>query len=110
MRKYITSVLVVSGLALCSVTGLLAQKQPSLYDSLGGKKVITAVVDEFVARVAADKRINGFFAQTASDSKRLASFKAKLVDQICEANCGPSMYKGKDKKTEHAGKGVSNVD
>jgi len=30
------------------------------------------VVDEFVGRVAADNRINGFFKQTASDPKRLA--------------------------------------
>jgi hypothetical protein len=56
MRKHITSLLVVSGLALTSVTAVLAQKTPTLYDNLGGKKAITAVVDEFVARVAADNR------------------------------------------------------
>jgi hypothetical protein len=31
-----------------------------------------AVVDEFVGRVAADNRINHFFAQTAADPKRMA--------------------------------------
>jgi hemoglobin len=36
-----------------------AAKQASLYDRLGGKKAITAVVDEFVGRVAADDRGNG---------------------------------------------------
>ena len=41
-----------------------APKQ-TLYRSLGGKKAITAVVNDFVGRVAADKRINGFFAATA---------------------------------------------
>ncbi len=75
MRKHISSLLVVSGLALTSVTAVLAQKTPTLYDNLGGKKAITAVVDEFVARVAADNRINAFFKQTASDPKRLASFQ-----------------------------------
>src|SRR4051812_47997971 len=36
----------------------------SLFDRLGGKPAITAVVDEFVARVAADKRINLRFINT----------------------------------------------
>jgi hemoglobin len=86
------------------------KKQPSLYDKLGGKKAITAVVDEFVGRVAADSRINAFFKQTASDPKRLASFKAKLVDQICEASGGPCKYKGKSMKAAHMGMGVSSAD
>ena len=110
MRKHITSLLVISGLALTSVTAVLAQKTPTLYDNLGGKKAITAVVDEFVGRVAADNRINAFFKQTASDPKRLASFKAKLVDQICEASGGPCKYKGKSMKAAHAGMGVSGAD
>jgi hemoglobin len=110
MRQHITSLLVVSGLALASVTATLAQKAPSLYDNLGGKKAITAVVDEFVARVAADNRINAFFKQTAGDPKRLASFKAKLVDQICQASGGPCKYKGKDMKSAHAGMGISSAD
>src|SRR5579862_4800941 len=110
MRKHITSLLVVCGLALTSVTAVLAQKTPTLYDNLGGKKAITAVVDEFVARVAADNRINAFFKQTASDPKRLATFKAKLVDQICEATGGPCKYKGKSMKAAHAGMGISGAD
>ena len=51
----------------------------TLYKSLGGKKAITAVVDDFVGRVAADNRINSFFKATASDPKRLATFKKNLV-------------------------------
>ena len=69
--------------------------------NLGGKKAITAVVDEFVARVAADNRINAFFKQTASDPKRLASFKGKLVDQICEASGGPCKYNGRRLRNRH---------
>src|SRR6185436_5490185 len=89
---------------------LAAQTQKSLYDRLGGKAAITAVVDEFVARVAADKRINAFFAATASDPMRLAAFKGKLVDQICEASGGPCKYSGKDMKSAHAGMGVTEKD
>lgn len=87
-----------------------AAKEKSLYDRLGGKKAITAVVDEFVGRVAADNRINHFFAATASNPAQLASFKMKLVDQICEASGGPCKYTGKDMKTAHRGMGISSAD
>jgi hemoglobin len=86
------------------------EESKSLYERLGGKKAITAVVDEFVARCAADTRINKFFEKTASDAKRLASFKMKLVDQICEASGGPCKYKGMDMKRAHAGMGISGAD
>ena len=56
--------------------------------------------------VAGDNRINKFFAQTASDEKRLSMFKGKLVDQICEASGGPCKYTGKNMKEAHAGMGV----
>ena len=68
---------------------------------------IAAVVDDFVGRVAADQRINAFFAAAAADPKRLASIKAKLVDQICQASGGPCKYKGKSMKMAHDGMGVS---
>ena len=87
-----------------------AMKEKSLYDRLGGKKAITAVVDEFVGRVAADKRINAFFAATAADPARLKKFKGNLVDQICEASSGPCKYKGKDMKTAHMGMGITGAD
>src|SRR5262245_17395835 len=55
----------------------------SLYDRLGGKTAITAVVDSFVAKVAADSRINKKFAK--SDVGRV---KTMLVGQICAATGG----------------------
>lgn len=85
-------------------------KDKLLYDRLGGKKAITAVVDEFVSRVATDDRINHYFKLTASDPERLASFKGKLADQICQATGGPCQYTGKDMKTAHAGMGISDAD
>jgi hemoglobin len=113
MSKSILGACVVAGLIVgvssASVFGQ-AMKEKSLYDRLGGKKAITAVVDEFVGRVAADTRINAFFAATATDAKRLATFKGKLVDQICEASGGPCKYTGKDMKSAHMGMGISSGD
>lgn len=77
----------------------------SLYDRLGGKPAITAVVDDFVARVAADSRINGKFAN--ADIPRL---KMLLVEQICQASGGPCTYTGRSMKATHAGMGISSGD
>jgi len=95
---------------LLPITAGAQAKQTSLYDRLGGKKAITAVVDEFVGRVAADNRINHFFAATASNPAQLAAFKGKLVDQICQAAGGPCKYTGKDMKTAHQGMGITTAD
>ncbi len=108
MRKLTTSLAILAAVIVIATSA--PAKDKSLYDRLGGKKAITAVVDEFVGRVAADNRINKYFTAAASDPKRLASFKAKLVDQICQASGGPCKYKGKDMKTAHAGMGISSAD
>jgi hemoglobin len=92
-------------LTACQDMGTMMTPQKSLYDRLGGKGAITAVVDDFVANVAADKRINGFFAKT--DINRL---KLNLVDQICQATGGPCTYTGKDMKTAHKGMGITDAD
>ncbi len=74
----------------------------TLYERLGGKDAIIAVVDDFVARCAADERFNGKFART--DIGRL---KRMLVDQICQASGGPCSYQGRDMRETHDGMGVT---
>jgi hemoglobin len=76
-----------------------------LYDRLGGKDAIDAVVEDFVGNVAADARINAFF-QNAD----IPHLKQMLKDQICHATGGPCEYKGKDMKTAHAGMNVKEAD
>jgi hemoglobin len=76
----------------------------SLYDRLGGKGAITAVVDTFVGNVAGDKRINGYFAST-----NIPTLKMHLVNQICEASGGPCRYTGRTMKQTHAGMGVNDA-
>jgi hemoglobin len=75
----------------------------SLYERLGGKEAITAVVNEFVAIVVADDRINAFFKNADA-----AHLKQMLVDQICDATSGGTAckYTGKDMKTAHTGMNV----
>ncbi len=120
MRKW-TRVLLGAALAAALLTGAAqaswaagpqktdkkgkAMKEKSLYERLGKKEAITAVVDEFVARVAADTRINAFFAHTD-----IAKLKMNLVNQICEASGGPCKYTGRTMKEAHKGMGVATAD
>jgi hemoglobin len=91
----------LASLILITATTAVAQ-QKSLFERLGGKAGITAVVDEFVTRCVLDKRINKKFAR--SDAPRL---KAMLVDQLCNATGGGCDYHGRDMKTAHQNMGVT---
>jgi len=92
-------------IAGCSSMSQQSMADKSLYERLGGKEAITAVVDDFVGHVAADKRINGFFAKA-----NVPRLKMMLVDQICEATGGPCKYTGRDMKSAHQGMGITNAD
>jgi len=74
----------------------------SLYERLGGKDAIAAVVADFRARSVADERIKAKFVKT--DAARL---EAMLVDQICEATGGPCSYSGRDMEQAHTDMGVT---
>ena len=74
----------------------------SLYDRLGGKGAINAVIDDFVARAAADGRIKAKFART--DVPRL---KAMLMEQVSMATGGPVTYTGRGMRETHDGMGVT---
>ena len=73
-----------------------------LYERLGGMDAITAVVEDFRDRAAADDRINLKFART--DIARLTKM---LIDQVCEATGGPCRYGGRSMKEAHAGMAVT---
>jgi hemoglobin len=111
-RMTLILVLAVAGFAACGGKakgpegGMAAEQSASLYDRLGRKDAITAVVKDFVEeRVAKDDRIKAAFA-----SVDLAGLEAKLADQICEVSDGPCKYTGKDMKTAHAGMNIKDAD
>jgi hemoglobin len=74
----------------------------SLFDRLGGKSAITAVVTDFRKRVEKDSRINAKFART--DIPRL---DVMLIDQVCEATGGPYRYTGRNMRDAHKGMQVT---
>lgn len=82
-----------------------APAEQSLYDRLGGQSAIVAVIDDFVANVAADKRINARFAKTD-----IPHLKQMLVDQVCQATGGPCTYTGKSMRDAHKGMKITEAD
>lgn len=92
----LSTLLLAITLTACSQMEM--KKDASLYDRLGGKPAITAVVDDFIGNVAGDARINGRFG--GADIPHL---KLMLVEQICAASGGPCTYTGKDMVSAHKG-------
>jgi len=96
--------LVAAGLLAAGCAGEMMEKK-SLYDRLGGKPAITAVVDDFIGNVAGDARINKRFANA-----NIPRLKTMLVDQMCEASGGPCKYTGQTMKASHAGMKITDAE
>ena len=95
-------------LATSSVHG---QATKSLYDRIGGEKALTVVVDDFVARAAANPKVNflrnGTFNATPAFVSRL---KSQLVTFLGQAFGGPQKYSGKSMKESHRGMRITQAE
>ncbi|WP_254521875.1 group I truncated hemoglobin [Natrinema caseinilyticum] len=69
----------------------------SLYERLGGKDAITAVVDEFYDRVVADEQVAHYF-----DDVDMQAQRAHQTQFISSVAGGPVEYSGEAMETAHA--------
>jgi hemoglobin len=95
------SSIIISLAAIClwmetSVPSALAAEK-SLYERLGGKAAITAVVEDFSARQLSDARLNKYYKLTNK-----AAWKGHLIDLICKSTGGPCSYVGRPMNKAHA--------
>lgn len=74
----------------------------SLYARLGGKPVVTKLVDATIDQVVANHHLSQSFKDT--DLKRI---KEKLVEQICNLGGGGCEYTGDPMRVVHAGHKIS---
>jgi hemoglobin len=101
------SAIAITAVAQNSMTaGQMAQK--SLYERVGGYDALAAVVDEFIGRLATDKKFERFFAGFSTDSKK--KLRQHILDQFCVATGGPCVYMGREMKITHAGLGITEAD
>ncbi|MDS0258973.1 group 1 truncated hemoglobin [Haloarcula sp. S1CR25-12] len=71
--------------------------EETLYDRLGGRDGIRAVVDEFYDRLLADEDIGPLFANAD-----MAQLRRTQTDFLCEAAGGPERYDGPPVREAHA--------
>ena len=84
------------------------QEKKSLYTRLGGYDAIALVVDDFITRLATDKRFEKFFTGFSDDSKK--RLRQHILDQFCAAAGGPCVYTGREMRTSHKGLGLTEAD
>ena len=77
-----------------------AASERTLYDRLGGRNGIDAIVDAFLKNLIADPRVSDFFT---NNKDGLPKFRM----QLCQLSGGPCQYGGKNMKAAHIGMGIS---
>ncbi|SNR46759.1 group I truncated hemoglobin [Halorubrum vacuolatum] len=79
--------------------------ETTLYDRLGGKEAIGAVVTEFYDRVLADDTLAPYFEDT--DMTKQRAHQTQFISSVAG---GPVQYDGDDMQSAHAGMGITHED
>ena len=82
-------------------------KDKSLFENLGGKVGITAIVDDVVEAHMINPAISARFLPYKDEPKRLASIKKHTVDFFSAGSGGPVTYGGRDMPTTHKGMNIN---
>ncbi len=80
----------------------MTQAVATLFDKLGGKPAVEAVVKEFYKRVLNDSELKGYFSNTDMDKQM--QHQVKFVSM---ALGGPNQYTGRSMKKAHSGLGIT---
>ncbi|NUT48733.1 MAG: group 1 truncated hemoglobin [Saccharothrix sp.] len=76
----------------------------SIYDRIGGREALIAVVDDFYARVLADPGLAPFFAGAA-----MSRLKGRQVEFFAAALGGPREYSGRSMDEVHRGLNIGQM-
>jgi hemoglobin len=94
-RRYAACLTITVMLAILG--GGARAAKPTLFDSMGGERVLRTAMDRFAEIVQTDDRINFTFAEAD-----MSKFKQLLFEQLCALSGGPCRYSGRDMRTAHA--------
>ena len=105
--KTIKSLMLLGVLAVTlSACGTMNKSgEAKLFERLGGKEAITAVVGHLWGLASKDYRINHYFANTSPDA-----FAGLMTDFLCEGTGGPCKYTGKNMYQAHVGMNITSKD
>jgi hemoglobin len=94
----------LSVLVALLLTSSTTFSEETLYEQIGGQEVLVKAIDELVAIMEEDDRINFTFAETD-----IPKFKQLLVEQLCEITGGPCKYQGRSMQESHEKLNVDNA-
>ncbi len=101
--EYIIRLIKILSISLIAMGSIAQAEEKSLYERLGGKQAITAVVSQFVDFNNADKVIASRW-----DPENVDNLKLYLTELVCKASGGPCIYTGQHIDVAHAGLNVTN--
>lgn len=78
--------------------------QKSLYDRLGGYDAVSAVVDDFAAKLFDDPVVGARFFGMSADSRE--GFRQKNKNLVCAATGGPCQIISRSASQTHTGLGI----
>ena len=82
----------------------------TLWERLGGENKVTKIVDDFVTKAVADKRVNFTRGGKELDDAQLKDLKRKLVELASSVGGGPLPYSGKSMKEAHKNMGITDAE
>jgi len=87
IRRIALVLMFTAGAAMAQVPP--APSDDALYRAFGGQDGLVKLIDDFMLRLLADRRMNPFFKDVNQQQ-----VKSQLVVQICEVTGGPCKLKG----------------
>lgn len=101
----LAALLIING---CAVP--VPKPQATLYERLGEKPAIEAVVNDFIDRVGSDPRITNERVQARLAAIHIPTLKWQVTNQVCAATGGPCEYTGRDMGAAHTGLKITNAE
>jgi len=86
----------------------MGNDKKTLYERLGGYDAITAVANDLLPRLRADRQLGRFWAHRGEDG--VMREKQLLIDFLCANAGGPTYYRGRDMLFCHRGMRISESD
>ena len=90
--------------ALLITPTLNAEEEASLYERLGGYDAVSAVIDDFAAKLFVDPVVGARFFGMSDDSRE--GFRQKNKNLVCAVTGGPCKIISRSAEQTHAGLGI----
>lgn len=107
LRNLSTSALVALVITICSVGNVQGQN-PTLYERLGGYDAISAVVDDFAAKLFDDDVVGVRFKGMSTDSRN--GFRQKNKNLVCAVTGGGCQVISRPAAVAHGGLNITETE